>query len=259
MNSQPALSTPIDDNDADGNLFQIPGAYDARWNDSSGAGPAFNIPQRQMVPQYIPKATSSNHNAIKEDPDLIFAGSVAHQPPTPSGRPILASGMNYPDLTRRHFGSPRPGAWPDHPGLPGSFSNPSSLANVIGRTNQIDFVNGLDADGMPINPYLMGFAREATDSFHTPQLDQGELDALLQNISADMDLPKAGLGEAPEGLKRPLYPHQDIALAWMKKMESGTNKGGILADDMGLGKTISTLSLLLDRRSPTRPKVRISD
>lgn len=56
-----------------------------------------------------------------------------------------------------------------------------------------------------------------------------------------MDLPKAGLGEAPAGLKRPLYPHQDIALAWMKKMEAGTNKGGILADDMGLGKTISTL------------------
>ncbi|KAF5684053.1 DNA repair RAD16 [Fusarium circinatum] len=254
MNSQPALSTPLDD--ADDDLFWIPGAYDARWDDSSDAGPAFNIPQRQMVPQYIPVAASSNHNAIKDDPDLIFAGSVTRQPPTPSGRPILASGMNYPDLTRRHPGAPPAGVWPNNYSSPGSSTNFSGLADLTRWSSGLDFVSGLDADGRPINPQLMSFAREA-DSFHTPQLDQGELDALLKNISADMDLPKAGLGKAPEGLKRPLYPHQDIALAWMKKMESGTNKGGILADDMGLGKTISTLSLLLDRRAPTRPKTNL--
>ncbi|RBQ80303.1 hypothetical protein FVER53590_02223 [Fusarium verticillioides] len=254
MNSQPALSTPLDD--AADDLFRIPGAYDAQWDDSSGAGPAFNIPQRRMVPQYIPVATSSNHNAIKDDPDLIFAGSVTRQPPTPTGRPTLASGMNYPDLTRRHPGAPPAGVWPNNYSSPNSSSNLSGLANLTRWSNGLDFVSGLDADGTPINPHLMSFAREA-DSFHTPQLDQGELDALLKNISADMDLPKAGLGEAPEGLKRPLYPHQDIALAWMKKMESGTNKGGILADDMGLGKTISTLSLLLDRRAPTRPKTNL--
>ncbi|KAF5586287.1 DNA repair RAD16 [Fusarium subglutinans] len=254
MNSQPALSTPLDD--ADDDLFWIPGAYDARWDDSSDAGPAFNIPQRQMVPQYIPVAASSNHNAIKDDPDLIFAGSVTRQPPTPSGRPILASGMNYPDLTRRHPGAPPAGVWPNNYSSPGSSTNFSGLADLTRWSSGLDFVSGLDADGRPINPQLMSFAREA-DSFHTPQLDQGELDALLKNISADMDLPKAGLGKTPEGLKRPLYPHQDIALAWMKKMESGTNKGGILADDMGLGKTISTLSLLLDRRAPTRPKTNL--
>ncbi|KAF5705550.1 DNA repair protein [Fusarium globosum] len=253
MNSQPALSTPLDD--ADDDLFRIPGAYDARWDDSSGAGPAFNIPQRRMVPQYIPVSTSSNHNAIKDDPDLIFAGSVTRQPPTPSGRPILASGMNYPDLSRRHPGASPAGFWPNNYNSPGS-SHSSELANLTRWSNGLDFVSGLDADGESINSRAMNVAREAV-SFHTPLLDQGELDDLLKNISADMDLPKAGLGEAPEGLKRPLYPHQDIALAWMKKMESGTNKGGILADDMGLGKTISTLSLLLDRRASTRPKTNL--
>ena len=29
-----------------------------------------------------------------------------------------------------------------------------------------------------------------------------------------------------------------MGLAWMQKMESGKNKGGLLADEMGLGKTI---------------------
>ncbi|KAM5367987.1 hypothetical protein ACJA88_011302 [Fusarium oxysporum] len=190
MNSQPALSTTLDDTDDD--LFRIPGAYDARWDDSSGAGPAFNIPQRRIVPQYIPMATSPNYNAIKDDPDLIFAGSVTRQIPSPSGRPILASGMNYPDLSRRHPGAPRAGVWPKYHSSPGSSSNSSELANLTRWSNGIDFVSGLDADGRPINPHLMSYAREA-DSFHTPQLDQGELDALLKNISADMDLPKAGL------------------------------------------------------------------
>jgi SNF2 family DNA or RNA helicase len=90
---------------------------------------------------------------------------------------------------------------------------------------------------------------------HGPGLDESELQELLKNISADMDLPKLDPNDAPAGLKRPLYPHQDIALAWMKKMEEGTSKGGILADDMGLGKTISTLALLLARPATTRPKV----
>ncbi|KAI8408361.1 hypothetical protein FOFC_11303 [Fusarium oxysporum] len=139
MNSQPALSTTLDDTDDD--LFRIPGAYDARWDDSSGAGPAFNIPQRRMVPQYIPMATSPNHNAIKDDPDLIFAGSVTRQIPSPSGRPILASGMNYPDLSRRHPGAPRAGVWPKYHSSPGSSSNSSELANLTRWSSGIDFTN----------------------------------------------------------------------------------------------------------------------
>ncbi|KAG4271011.1 hypothetical protein FPRO04_02992 [Fusarium proliferatum] len=139
MNSQPALSTPLDD--ADDDLFRIPGTYDARWDDSSGAGPAFNIPQRRMAPQYIPVSTSSNHNAIKDDPDLIFAGSVTRQPPTPSGRPILASGMNYPDLSRRHPGASPAGFWPNNYNSPGSSPHSSELANLTRWSNGLDFTN----------------------------------------------------------------------------------------------------------------------
>ncbi|KAG4283904.1 hypothetical protein FPRO06_08283 [Fusarium proliferatum] len=166
MNSQPALSTPLDD--ADDDLFRIPGAYDARWDDSSGAGPAFNIPQRRMAPQYIPVSTSSNHNAIKDDPDLIFAGSVTRQPPTPFGRPILASGMNYPDLSRRHPGASPAGFWPNNYSSPGSSPHSSELANLTRWSNGLDFVSGLDADGESINSRAMNVAREVTNLIVAP-------------------------------------------------------------------------------------------
>ncbi len=45
-------------------------------------------------------------------------------------------------------------------------------------------------------------------------------------------------------------PHQLSGLAWMKRMEEGTNKGGILADDMGLGKTLQAIALMLERPPP---------
>src|SRR6201999_709044 len=51
----------------------------------------------------------------------------------------------------------------------------------------------------------------------------------------------------PQGLKLPLMPHQLSGLIWMKRMEEGTNKGGILADDMGLGKTLQSIALMLER------------
>ncbi|GKU14415.1 unnamed protein product, partial [Fusarium langsethiae] len=124
-----------------------------------------------------------------------------------------------------------------------------------------DLTNGVDGGGNPLPTHIKEWMQDPDHdpyaAFQGPQLDAQELENLLSNISSDMDLPKAGLGEAPAGLKRPLYPHQDIALAWMKKMESGTNKGGILADDMGLGKTISTLTLLLARPATTRPKTNL--
>jgi SNF2 family DNA or RNA helicase len=50
------------------------------------------------------------------------------------------------------------------------------------------------------------------------------------------------------------YEHQKLALTWLRSMEEGTNKGGILADDMGLGKTISALALILTRPPKDRAR-----
>ncbi|XP_044714435.1 zinc finger, c3HC4 type (RING finger) domain-containing protein [Hirsutella rhossiliensis] len=72
-----------------------------------------------------------------------------------------------------------------------------------------------------------------------------------------MDIPDKHRDGTPAGLKQSLYHHQELALSWMKKMEEGTNKGGILADDMGLGKTISTLALMLARPAVGRPKTNL--
>ncbi|KAI5797416.1 SNF2 family N-terminal domain-containing protein [Peziza echinospora] len=64
-----------------------------------------------------------------------------------------------------------------------------------------------------------------------------------------MDIPPENREGTPEALVYPLMEHQKLGLAWMKAMEEGSNKGGILADDMGLGKTIQALALIVARPS----------
>ncbi|KAK2820037.1 hypothetical protein FQN49_007782 [Arthroderma sp. PD_2] len=87
----------------------------------------------------------------------------------------------------------------------------------------------------------------------TPDEMKKELKSLLENIRPDQELDLNREG-TPEALKYPLMEHQKLGLAWMKSMEEGSNKGGILADDMGLGKTIQALALMVSRPStePTR-------
>ncbi|EKD14371.1 uncharacterized protein L3040_008273 [Drepanopeziza brunnea f. sp. 'multigermtubi'] len=82
-----------------------------------------------------------------------------------------------------------------------------------------------------------------------PRKNAEEIKNLLENIRPDEEVAPEDREGTPEGLVYPLYEHQKIALGWLKNMEVGNNKGGILADDMGLGKTISALALILSRPS----------
>ena len=77
-----------------------------------------------------------------------------------------------------------------------------------------------------------------------------EVKGLLKNIRPDEAIENPETTQPPPGLKAVLMPHQLKGLAWMRKMEESTNKGGILADDMGLGKTIQSIALILDRPPP---------
>lgn len=90
-----------------------------------------------------------------------------------------------------------------------------------------------------------------------PRKTTQEINDLLENIKHDLEMPPENREGTPLELKYPLYEHQKIALTWLKAMEAGSNKGGILADDMGLGKTISSLALIVSNKSTNaRCKVR---
>ncbi|KKZ63232.1 hypothetical protein EMCG_02437 [[Emmonsia] crescens] len=82
----------------------------------------------------------------------------------------------------------------------------------------------------------------------TPETTKDELQKLLENIRPDQELDCNREG-TPEALQFSLMEHQKLGLAWMKSMEEGSNRGGILADDMGLGKTIQALALMVSRPS----------
>ena len=84
---------------------------------------------------------------------------------------------------------------------------------------------------------------------HDPTKTTEEIKNLLENIRPDEDLPAENREGTPDAMTYNLMEHQKLGLAWMRKMEEGSNKGGILADDMGLGKTIQALALMVSRRS----------
>lgn len=157
------------------------------------------------------------------------------------------------------FGQQSTSAWlSGNPMASGGLSrNAAALSDIISRTSMYDYANGIDSFGNPLSDRLSEFTDYVQNAAHDPRISDKELDELLQNIHPDMDIPERNRDGTPAGLKSSLYHHQELALTWMKKMEEGTNKGGILADDMGLGKTISTLALILSRPATSRPKVRL--
>lgn len=152
----------------------------------------------------------------------------------------------YP--TTHQYGGPSSAARPQ-PALRNGFD---SLSEVINRTSGYDFINGVDRLGNALPAEIHDYVNHVV---HDSKLNEKELDDLLANIRPDMAIPETNREGTPEGLRGALYRHQEIALTWLKDMEEGTNKGGILADDMGLGKTISMLALILARPAKSRPKV----
>ncbi|KAF9871544.1 hypothetical protein CkaCkLH20_10955 [Colletotrichum karsti] len=123
-----------------------------------------------------------------------------------------------------------------------------STAEVINRTRNFNFMDLTDGSGNPLDARVASIMQ---DIHEDPRKSREEVEALLRNVHAGMEIPEEDRDGTPEAMRYPLYAHQRVALTWMKRQENGSNKGGILADDMGLGKTISVLSLMVSNKAPS--------
>ncbi|KFZ01224.1 hypothetical protein V500_00843 [Pseudogymnoascus sp. VKM F-4518 (FW-2643)] len=161
----------------------------------------------------------------------------------PSTLPYLGGYPSNNSYYPNTYGQPIGGAYP---GMSSPAMN-APLAQILNQTSAVDFAAMRDR----LN---QGLAGEIYNYVTDPRKTEKEIQDLLENIRPDTEIPVEDREGTPEGLKYPLYEHQKLALTWLKSMEEGSNKGGILADDMGLGKTISTLALLLSRPSHNKAR-----
>ncbi|PBP21786.1 hypothetical protein BUE80_DR007178 [Diplocarpon rosae] len=125
---------------------------------------------------------------------------------------------------------------------PSRSPNANPIGDILARNSMGELTDHLNLGA--------GMQDQLHSLVNDPRKTAQEIQGLLENIRPDVELAPEDREGTPEGLAYALYEHQKIALSWMKAMEQGNNKGGILADDMGLGKTISTISLILTRPSP---------
>lgn len=204
-----------------------------------------------VTPLHDAAVASSPHSAMPTT--RVFGsgnGCASRAPMSSHGKPFNVLPSQQTGQPSSLIPVPRIFSWKKAPRMPGSGG--MGLGDTIEKTSMFDYSTQLDADGNGLSDRLSNFLDYA---YHDPNVSEKELDDLLQNIRPDMDIPAKYRDGTPPGLKSSLYPHQQLAVAWMKKMEEGTNKGGILADDMGLGKTISTMALML-ARPPTNPRTK---
>ncbi|KAF4124468.1 Superfamily II DNA or RNA helicase, SNF2 family [Geosmithia morbida] len=223
--------------------MQMPGSYNASWHDPEHTGLPHNPSwaRGRGAPMGWESMLPVSLESLPGEPPLGRAdGTDRHQ--------------SSSDNLERRF--PAGGGFRHPSGAPWGSMQPASdrLSSVINRTSQFDFVNGTDGSGNALPERVTDYLH---DIMHDSRVTEKELDDLLQNIRPDMEIPEKNRNGTPEGLKGTLYYHQELALTWLKSMEEGTNKGGILADDMGLGKTISVISLMLVSKATSRPKTNL--
>ncbi|KAL8713200.1 MAG: hypothetical protein Q9220_002721 [cf. Caloplaca sp. 1 TL-2023] len=146
--------------------------------------------------------------------------------------------------------------------LPGGGMYPETAINLLSSPPIIDLDTYNPQQSMldqyrqraigsfPEDPELHDRYMERVDYItNDPTRTAAEIKDLLDNIRPDEELPPENREGTPDAMVYPLMEHQKLGLTWMKSMEEGTNKGGILADGMGLGKTIQALALMVNRRS----------
>ncbi|EGD93398.1 SWI/SNF family DNA-dependent ATPase Ris1 [Trichophyton tonsurans CBS 112818] len=195
---------------------------------SFGSGFSQNTGSRTEEPW---RATPNNYIELSSDSDVEDSSSSF-----PNRAPSRAAGN-----------SPR--AMYTAPTYKGNPYGNSSVAGSSERLPGVHSLGQMFGQGLRTFDFNRSLEEEmyAVDGL-TPDEMKKELKSLLENIRPDQELDLNREG-TPEALKFPLMEHQKLGLAWMRSMEEGSNKGGILADDMGLGKTIQALALMVSRPS----------
>lgn len=236
LNSPASLST-LDS----GSLPKLPGSYPDQDSDSDIeiiSSTDFRENKREHQPSRPRPSTSVGYGSyLSHTPQGPSSGWP------PSTLPYLgaysSNNSYYPTTFEQSINGGYPGGT--------SLAMNAPLAQILSQTSAVDFVAMRDR----LN---QGLAGEIYNYVTDPRKTEKEIQDLLENIRPDTEIPVEDREGTPEGLKYPLYEHQKLALTWLKSMEEGSNKGGILADDMGLGKTISTLALLLSRPSHNKAR-----
>ncbi|KAH8816892.1 SNF2 family N-terminal domain-containing protein [Xylogone sp. PMI_703] len=242
-----------------------PGAYPSDEEDEEDESDDYGDSDLEIIP-----SSAFHGNSKNKDP---FASSRVYQTsnyPLNSVHGRLQSAANGPGLQQPgHMPNPYgmmgnyAGGYPNasgsgssssgygpHNAYYGSTQHSMSMANGLSKI--IDYTSSALYDREHGYLYDDRYAEQVDYIVNDPRKTTEEITALLENIRPDSELPAENREGTPDGLKYPLYEHQKLALTWLKSMEEGTNKGGILADDMGLGKTISSLALILSRPSTDR-------
>jgi hypothetical protein len=211
-----------------------------------------------------PSSSTNRSTTIKADPATAYVSpSRMRENPTTSRVPVKHEPLGGASFNVKH-----------EPGMSPSLSMPGAFPGALPQKQSYDSLSGLSvyngraAGGQGIDSLvrypqqriqldtdsegdaLPNGVERSLDGSREHAQTQAEIRQLLQHIRPDEEITADQMPEQPHGLKVSLMPHQISGLAWMKRMEEGTNKGGILADDMGLGKTLQSIALMLERPPP---------
>jgi hypothetical protein len=173
--------------------------------------------------------SDSDSDLVEISPSEFIPGTSANR----LGKGDLFGAMDpgYPAVPT--FGTTMPGAYPGaYTGVGGSSvynltaysPYPSTL---VGGNLDVLFA-GQDSLAYPFDPpNHFSSLRDYRDSpYSDPAKTEEEIKELLAHIRPDEDIDASSREGTPPEMKLILMEHQKLGLAWMKKMEEGSNKGG---------------------------------
>lgn len=131
----------------------------------------------------------------------------------------------------------------------GGFETPSDFSEMEFSDSQEEDAGDDDNQMQQIARHRRGFGatrqkRRAKKERLRLEHYHPDLKTMWSDLRA-MPILKEGKAEQPANISRQLKNFQLEGIAWMKKMEELSWKGGILGDEMGLGKTIQAVSLIM--------------